>query len=240
MVLKVSFRSQSLCGRNITIETVIWCDSEDESLPLPRYESQQLVMVVVEMRGYYSRDVLQEKERSPSPVQPPTTPPLDLSTLHQQVDSAEPLTSRSFRHPQGDDRLVSPRNSIVMTRRVFAPDDSPQPDGPVSQMSKQIHSLKRKLRRYEEGFEKEFGYRPSHADKMSNPDTKKMCSLLTKLRREVKSLKEEGSSALGKVLHSGDNSDTQQVPQSIKEDAIHDVEKVCRLFKCRQSVYLYL
>ncbi|XP_046663842.1 protein FAM13A isoform X2 [Homalodisca vitripennis] len=167
----------------------------------------------------------QEKERSPSPVQPPTTPPLDLSTLHQQVDSAEPLTSRSFRHPQGDDRLVSPRNSIVMTRRVFAPDDSPQPDGPVSQMSKQIHSLKRKLRRYEEGFEKEFGYRPSHADKMSNPDTKKMCSLLTKLRREVKSLKEEGSSALGKVLHSGDNSDTQQVPQSIKEDAIHDVEK---------------
>lgn len=49
------------------------------------------------------------------------------------------------------------------------------------------YSLKRKMKRFEEGFEKDFGYRPSLADKMSNPETKKMCSLLTKLRKEVKS-----------------------------------------------------
>lgn len=50
-----------------------------------------------------------------------------------------------------------------------------------------FYSLKRKLKRFEEGFEKEFGYRPSYADKMSNVDSKKICSLLVKLRKEIKS-----------------------------------------------------
>lgn len=40
---------------------------------------------------------------------------------------------------QGGDRLVSPRNSIVMTRRVFSSEDSPQSDNAITQMSKQVH-----------------------------------------------------------------------------------------------------
>ncbi|XP_054264651.1 protein FAM13A-like [Macrosteles quadrilineatus] len=173
------------------------------------------------------------KDRCPSPEATPTTPPLDLSTLHQQVDSTEPLTSLSFRHHQVEDRLVSPRSSIVMTRRVFS-DDTPQhaSDSHLSQVSKQIHSLKRKLKRYEEGFEKEFGYRPSHADKLANPDTKKMCSLLTKLRKEVKTLKEEGTSVLEKALQPGSSSSANS-NYANKEEAIHDVEK--RLMEKRMT-----
>jgi hypothetical protein len=45
----------------------------------------------------------QERNRSPSPSPSPCTPPLDLATLHQQVDCNEPLTSLgnwSFAHRQ--------------------------------------------------------------------------------------------------------------------------------------------
>ena len=49
-----------------------------------------------------------------------------------------------------------------------------------------LFSIKRKLKKYEEGFEREFGYKPSHADKMANPDTRKMCSVLSKLRKQLK------------------------------------------------------
>ncbi|KAJ4439036.1 hypothetical protein ANN_14992, partial [Periplaneta americana] len=163
----------------------------------------------------------QERDRSPSPSPSPSTPPLDLSTLHQQVDCSEPLTSLgnwSFAHRQPEEELVSsqvmlsPRNSMILTRRVYLdPNVPPSPpqehnapiprnsgssghldsDPRLKHLTKQMNSLKRKLRRYEEEFEREYGYRPSHADKMGNKDIKKMCAELNKLRKEMKHLKED-------------------------------------------------
>jgi hypothetical protein len=49
-----------------------------------------------------------------------------------------------------------------------------------------ICSLKKKLKHYEEEFEREYGYRPSHADKMGNRDIKKIYTEINKLRKEVK------------------------------------------------------
>ncbi|KAJ9592636.1 hypothetical protein L9F63_015691, partial [Diploptera punctata] len=170
----------------------------------------------------------QERGRSPSPTPSPCTPPLDLSTLHQQVDCNEPLTSLSnwsFAHRQPEDDTVSsqvmlsPRNSMILTRRVYLdPNVPPSPPhehsapilrnsggpGPldsetkVKQLTKQMNSLKKKLRRYEEEFEREYGYRPSHADKMGNRDIKKICTELNKLRKEMKHLKEDPH---GAILH---------------------------------------
>ena len=48
------------------------------------------------------------------------------------------------------------------------------------------YSLKKKVKLYEEGFEREYGYRPSHADKMGNKDIKRMYAEMNKLRKEVK------------------------------------------------------
>jgi len=48
------------------------------------------------------------------------------------------------------------------------------------------YSLKKKVKLYEEEFEREYGYRPSHADKMGNKDIKKMYAEMNKLRKEVK------------------------------------------------------
>lgn len=180
----------------------------------------------------------QERDRSPSPTATPmaTTPPLDLATLHQQVDATEPLTSWSIGHrqPQLEDKLSSPRNSIVMSRRVFS-SSSDEPlshyESQVIELSKQIHSLKRKLKRYEEGFEREFGYRPSHADKIANPDTKKMCTLLNKLRKDLKQFKEDGgNSTISRVVFAANDQSGSSVPSessvtgSLTEEIIHDIE----------------
>lgn len=181
----------------------------------------------------------QERERSPSPTAAPmaTTPPLDLATLHQQVDATEPLPSWSLGHrqPQFEDKHTSPRNSIVMSRRVFSNNsDEPisQYESQVIELTKQINSLKRKLKRYEEGFEREFGYRPSHADKIANPDTKKMCTLLNKLRKDLKQFKEDGgNNTISRVVFTTNDQSGSSAPSettiggSVTEDMIHDIEK---------------
>lgn len=42
------------------------------------------------------------------------------------------------------------------------------------------------MKKYEDGFQEEFGYRPSQADKQANKDIKKMCSDLNRLRAQLK------------------------------------------------------
>ncbi|XP_075233309.1 protein FAM13A isoform X2 [Lycorma delicatula] len=204
---------------------------------------------------------LQERERSRSPsphvtASPDhitTSPPLDLSTLHETVDSSEPLRSRddwSFAHHQPQERLqeVSPRSdSMFASRRIFTasatnvtPALVPPPNHSaiehhIMDLTKQVQSIKKRLKRYEEGFEREFGYRPSHADKMANPDIKKMCALLSKLRKDLKQLKSEGSSpsSIPRLLHlpcndktiTIGNVGTKSSTKVISEDVVHDIEK---------------
>jgi hypothetical protein len=58
----------------------------------------------------------QERDRSPSPSPSPCTPPLDLATLHQQVDCNEPLRSLgnwSFAHRQPVSVQVGPCFNIL-------------------------------------------------------------------------------------------------------------------------------
>lgn len=163
-----------------------------------------------------------ERERSPSPSVSPCTPPLDLTTLHQSVDGSEPVTSRvswDFIRPQHQTTdathrvLLSPRNSILLTRQVFTDHNVPPsppgdhhgscPSGPtidveakVTKLHKQIQCIKKKLKRYEEGFEHEFGYRPSQSDKMANKDIKRMCFDLSRIRKELKQIRENPLSVI--------------------------------------------
>ena len=51
---------------------------------------------------------------------------------------------------------------------------------------KNINSIKRKIKKFEEEFEAAFGYRPSHSDKMKHKDIKKYMSELSKARKELK------------------------------------------------------
>ncbi|KAL3244664.1 hypothetical protein MRX96_018641 [Rhipicephalus microplus] len=53
--------------------------------------------------------------------------------------------------------------------------------------------LKKKVKQFEENFEKEHGYRPSHAEKMNHAEMKRTLLELNKLRKDLKNVKEENS-----------------------------------------------
>ena len=95
------------------------------------------------------------------------------------------------------ENMVSPRNSILVPRRFYLEDESEDQENVVNakdyglkNLMKQINSLKKKIKKYEGEFEENFGYRPSHSDKMSNRDIKRIVSELNKVRKEHKILKE--------------------------------------------------
>ncbi|KAG8193408.1 hypothetical protein JTE90_009633 [Oedothorax gibbosus] len=61
----------------------------------------------------------------------------------------------------------------------------------IKHLTKKIHNIKRRVRKFDDKFEAEFGYKPSHAEKSNNPEAKKLLSDLYKARKELKALKEE-------------------------------------------------
>ncbi|XP_053168744.1 protein FAM13C isoform X3 [Hemicordylus capensis] len=123
-------------------------------------------------------------------------------------------TSRLLYHiTDGDNPLLSPRCSIFSQSQRFNLDPESAPSPPsaqlfmmprsssrgscddckepqtIAQVTKHLQSLKRKIRKYEERFEQEKNYRPSHADKISNPDVMKWMNDLAKCRKQLKELK---------------------------------------------------
>uniref|UniRef100_A0A8D2JLE0 Family with sequence similarity 13 member C n=1 Tax=Varanus komodoensis TaxID=61221 RepID=A0A8D2JLE0_VARKO len=123
-------------------------------------------------------------------------------------------TSRLLYHiTDGDNPLLSPRCSIFSQSQRFNLDPESAPSPPsaqlfmmprsssrgscnvskepqtITQLTKHLQSLKRKIRKYEEKFEQEKNYRPSHADKVSNPEVMKWMNDLAKSRKQLKELK---------------------------------------------------
>ncbi|XP_015983108.2 protein FAM13C isoform X2 [Rousettus aegyptiacus] len=123
----------------------------------------------------------------------------------------------------GDNPLLSPRCSIFSQSQRFNldPESAPSPpstqqfmmprsssrcscgDGKepqtIAQLTKHIQSLKRKIRKFEEKFEQEKKYRPSHGDKTSNPEVLKWMNDLAKGRKQLKELKLKLSEEQGSI-----------------------------------------
>ncbi|XP_074153153.1 protein FAM13C isoform X2 [Sminthopsis crassicaudata] len=131
-------------------------------------------------------------------------------------------TSRLLHHITAGDRpLLSPRCSLISQSQRFNldPESAPSPpsaqpfmmprsssrceDGKghqtVTQLTKHIQSLKRKIRKFEEKFEQEKKYRPSHGDKTSNPEVLKWMNDLARGRKQLKELKLKLSEQQGSV-----------------------------------------
>ncbi|XP_051009159.1 protein FAM13C isoform X3 [Acomys russatus] len=148
----------------------------------------------------------------------------DADGMPEDLQSAG--TSRLLYHiTDGDNPLLSPRCSIFSQSQRFNldPESAPSPpssqqfmmprsssrcsggDGKepqtITQLTKHIQSLKRKIRKFEEKFEQEKKYRPSHGDKTSNPEVLKWMNDLAKGRKQLKELKlklsEQGSTPKG-------------------------------------------
>ncbi|XP_037546585.1 protein FAM13A isoform X2 [Nematolebias whitei] len=58
-----------------------------------------------------------------------------------------------------------------------------------AQLTKRIHVLKKKIHRFEEKFEEDRKYRPSHSDKVANPEVLRWVNELAQLRKELKERK---------------------------------------------------
>uniref|UniRef100_A0A8C8UCW6 FAM13A-like domain-containing protein n=1 Tax=Peromyscus maniculatus bairdii TaxID=230844 RepID=A0A8C8UCW6_PERMB len=112
------------------------------------------------------------------------------------VDSADPVPTH--KDAQSDvDGTPEDLQSAGTSRLLYHITDGDNPllgrDGKepqtITQLTKHIQSLKKKIRKFEEKFEQEKKYRPSHRDKISNPEVLKWMNDLAKGCKQLKELK---------------------------------------------------
>ncbi|XP_054447719.1 protein FAM13A isoform X2 [Pteronotus mesoamericanus] len=120
--------------------------------------------------------------------------------IHQLLDEdSDPLLSpRFYAYGQSrqylDDTEVppSPPNSHSFMRRrssSLGSYDDEHEDLTPAQLTRRIQSLKKKIRKFEDRFEEERKYRPSHSDKAANPEVLKWTNDLAKFRKQLKESK---------------------------------------------------
>ncbi|XP_070587109.1 protein FAM13A-like isoform X1 [Erythrolamprus reginae] len=113
-------------------------------------------------------------------------------------DSDPMLSPRFYNYGQSqqylDDTEVppSPPNSHSFMRRRSSSLGSYEDDNEdltPAQLTRRIQGLKKKIRRYEDKFEEERKYRPSHSDKAANLEVLKWTNDLAKFRKQLKESK---------------------------------------------------
>lgn len=113
-------------------------------------------------------------------------------------DSDPMLSPRFYTYGQSrqylDDTEVppSPPNSHSFTRRrssSLGSYDDEHEDLTPAQLTRRIQSLKKKIRKFEDRFEEERKYRPSHSDKAANAEVLKWTNDLAKFRKQLKESK---------------------------------------------------
>ncbi|XP_063607300.1 protein FAM13A-like isoform X4 [Penaeus indicus] len=113
---------------------------------------------------------------------------------YSRFDDESTMQSNWYRSDE-DDIILSPRASEAF-KDVGPANGSedyktPPGQGAVKILMKNINSIKKKIKRYEEEFESAFGYRPSHSEKMKHKEIKKYMSELSKARKELKQMKDD-------------------------------------------------
>ncbi|XP_032717673.1 protein FAM13A isoform X3 [Lontra canadensis] len=113
-------------------------------------------------------------------------------------DSDPMLSPRFYAYGQSrqylDDTEVppSPPNSHSFMRRrssSLGSYDDEREDLTPAQLTRRIQNLKKKIRKFEDRFEEERKYRPSHSDKAANPEVLKWTNDLAKFRKQLKESK---------------------------------------------------
>ncbi|XP_028264345.1 protein FAM13C-like isoform X2 [Parambassis ranga] len=149
--------------------------------------------------------------------------------LQLLAGSSSPLpsprcSSHSLRFNSDPDAAPSPPCSqqYMLCRgrgdRTDGPEDRCPPSIPF--LTRHIQTLKRKVRRFEDQFEHEMNYKPSHNDKYSNPEMVRVMNELAKARKQLKELrlrqsvfesKEQGTTEICRY-HSGQQGASEQEP----------------------------
>ncbi|XP_070819419.1 protein FAM13B isoform X4 [Chaetodon trifascialis] len=99
---------------------------------------------------------------------------------------------------QQDPDATSPTKAQRPRRASFGSKEAMRGgDSVTHQLTKKLQHLKKKIKQFEEQFEKERNYKPSHGDKAANPKVLKWMTDLTKIRRQIKDAKHRAESELG-------------------------------------------
>nr|XP_020511392.1 protein FAM13B [Labrus bergylta] len=99
---------------------------------------------------------------------------------------------------QQDPDATSPTKAQRPRRASFGSKEAMRSgDSVTHQLTKKLQHLKKKIKQFEEQFEKERNYKPSHGDKAANPKVLKWMTDLTKIRRQIKDAKQRAESELG-------------------------------------------
>ncbi|XP_062856667.1 protein FAM13B isoform X2 [Trichomycterus rosablanca] len=111
-------------------------------------------------------------------------------------EDAQPLLARHFldfghsqRFLQQDSDATSSNKALSCgrpRRASFSSKESTKGDSVCQQLTKKLQNLKKKIKQFEEQFEKDKNYMPSHADKAANPKVLKWMTDLTKIRKQLK------------------------------------------------------
>ncbi|XP_026186892.1 protein FAM13B isoform X2 [Mastacembelus armatus] len=136
-------------------------------------------------------------------------PPLPLEEYEEDDEGEggqEPSPSSSRSHPhllarrfldfgahsaqrflQQDPDATSPTKAQRPRRASFGSKEGMRGgDSVTHQLTKKLQHLKKKIKQFEEQFERERNYKPSHGDKAANPKVLKWMTDLTKIRRQIK------------------------------------------------------
>ncbi|KAL6117249.1 fam13b [Pungitius sinensis] len=92
-------------------------------------------------------------------------------------------------------------------------------DSVTHQLTKKLQHLKKKIKQFEEQFENERNYKPSHGDKAANPKVLKWMTDLTKIRRQIKDAKHRAESELGPQTRPRSNTLPKSFGSTLEQEA---------------------
>ncbi|XP_068181408.1 protein FAM13B isoform X2 [Antennarius striatus] len=186
--------SQHISGHNPHLQ--LFSDNQWED-PVPAFKSWQ------------NDSESGEAQLSPLAGRMVPLPPLPLEEEGEEDEEdggqeASPSSSRSHPHLlarrfldfgahstqrflQQDSDATSPTKAQRPRRASFGSKEAMRGgDSVTHQLTKKLQHLKKKIKQFEEQFEKERNYKPSHGDKAANPKVLKWMTDLTKIRRQIK------------------------------------------------------
>ncbi|KAM4730351.1 protein FAM13A-like [Anableps anableps] len=121
-----------------------------------------------------------------------------------------PSLSHSLRYNLDPDTAPSPPCSQhIRMARCSVPTEQEENSVSISMLNRHIHTLRKKIRRFEEHFEQEKHYKPAHNDKTSHPEVAKLMKELIRSRKQLKEIKlkqseESGVKGLGGLSPTGE------------------------------------
>ncbi|XP_028314965.1 protein FAM13B isoform X3 [Gouania willdenowi] len=127
--------------------------------------------------------------------------------LQQDVDTTSPTKTQR------------PRRASFGSKEAMRGGDSV-----THQLTKKLQHLKKKIKQFEEQFEKERNYKPSHGDKAANPKVLKWMTDLTKIRRQIKDTKHRAEIELGPHTRPRSNTLPKSFGSTLDHNAAEEVK----------------